>query len=71
LFRRTTPKHNASTRLRHGVPQCGHVLWANAILVPIHPVHRADQIGHTVDDCNLKFPQDRNDLIECPWPAPA
>jgi amino acid adenylation domain-containing protein len=31
------------------------VLWANAILVPIHPVFRADQIGHVVDDCEMKF----------------
>ena len=31
------------------------VLWANAILVPIHPVLRADQIGHMVDDCDMKF----------------
>jgi acyl-CoA synthetase (AMP-forming)/AMP-acid ligase II len=31
------------------------VLWANAILVPIHPVHRADQIGHVVDDCDMKL----------------
>ena len=31
------------------------VLWANAILVPIHPVHRADQIGHVVDDCEMKL----------------
>lgn len=31
------------------------VLWANAILVPIHPVLRSDQIGHMVDDCDMKF----------------
>ena len=31
------------------------VLWANAILVPIHPVHRADQIGHAVEDCDMKL----------------
>jgi amino acid adenylation domain-containing protein len=31
------------------------VLWANAILVPIHPVHRADQIGHVVDNCDMKL----------------
>ena len=31
------------------------VLWANAILVPIHPVLRADQIRHMVDDCDMKF----------------
>ena len=31
------------------------VLWANAIFVPIHPVLRADQIGHMVDDCDMKF----------------
>jgi amino acid adenylation domain-containing protein len=31
------------------------VLWANAILVPIHPVLRADQIGHMVDDCDMKL----------------
>jgi amino acid adenylation domain-containing protein len=31
------------------------VLWANAILVPIHPVLRAEQIGHMVDDCNMKL----------------
>jgi amino acid adenylation domain-containing protein len=31
------------------------VLWANAILVPIHPVLRADQVGHMVDDCEMKF----------------
>lgn len=31
------------------------VLWANAVFVPIHPVLRADQIGHVVDDCEMKF----------------
>ena len=31
------------------------VLWANAILVPIHPVLHADQIGHMVDDCDMKL----------------
>jgi amino acid adenylation domain-containing protein len=31
------------------------VLWANAILVPVHPVLHADQIGHMVDDCDMKF----------------
>ena len=31
------------------------VLWANAIFVPIHPVLRAEQIGHMVDDCDLKL----------------
>ena len=31
------------------------VLWANAILVPIHPVLRAEQIGHMVDDCDMKL----------------
>src|SRR2546429_7903375 len=31
------------------------VLWANAILVPIHPVLRAEQIGHIVDDCDMKL----------------
>jgi amino acid adenylation domain-containing protein len=31
------------------------VLWANAILVPIHPVFRGDQIRHVVDDCDMKF----------------
>jgi amino acid adenylation domain-containing protein len=30
------------------------VLWANAIFVPIHPVLRAEQIGHVVDDCDMK-----------------
>lgn len=31
------------------------VLWANAILVPIHPVLRAEQIGHIVDNCDMKL----------------
>src|SRR5438552_3248958 len=31
------------------------VLWANAIFVPIHPVLRAEQIGHMVDDCDMKL----------------
>src|SRR4030095_2928691 len=31
------------------------VLFANAILVPIHPVLRAEQIGHMVDDCDMKL----------------
>ena len=31
------------------------VLWANAIFVPIHPVLHAKQIGHMVDDCDMKL----------------
>jgi acyl-CoA synthetase (AMP-forming)/AMP-acid ligase II len=31
------------------------VLWANAIFVPIHPVLHANQIGHMVDDCDMKL----------------
>lgn len=31
------------------------VLWANAIFVPIHPVLHAEQIGHIVDDCDMKL----------------
>ncbi len=31
------------------------VLWANAILVPIHPVLRAEQIGHIASDCDMKL----------------
>jgi amino acid adenylation domain-containing protein len=31
------------------------VLWANAIFVPIHPVLHAVQIGHMVDDCDMKL----------------
>ncbi|MEO5754027.1 MAG: AMP-binding protein, partial [Chthoniobacterales bacterium] len=31
------------------------VLWANAIFVPIHPVLRPEQIGHIVDDCEMKL----------------
>ncbi len=31
------------------------VLWANAIFVPIHPVLRAEQIGHVVTDCEMKL----------------
>src|SRR6266446_8866882 len=31
------------------------VLWANAILVPIHPVLRVEQIGHIIDDCDMKL----------------
>jgi amino acid adenylation domain-containing protein len=31
------------------------VLWANAILVPIHPVLRAEQIAHIVNDCDMKL----------------
>ena len=30
------------------------VLCANAVLVPIHPVLRAEQIGHIVTDCDMK-----------------
>src|SRR5213080_1626765 len=30
------------------------VLWANAILIPIHPVLRAEQIGHIATDCAMK-----------------
>jgi amino acid adenylation domain-containing protein len=31
------------------------VLWANAILVPIHPVFRVEQIGHIATDCDMKL----------------
>jgi amino acid adenylation domain-containing protein len=31
------------------------VLWANAIHVPIHPVLRAEQIGHIANDCDMKL----------------
>src|SRR5438477_11495360 len=31
------------------------LLWANAIFVPIHPVLHAEQIGHMVDDCDMKL----------------
>src|SRR5712691_1557324 len=31
------------------------VIWANAILVPIHPVLRAEQIGHIATDCDMKL----------------
>ena len=31
------------------------VLWANAIFVPIHPVLRAEQIGHIASDCDMKL----------------
>jgi amino acid adenylation domain-containing protein len=31
------------------------VLWANAILVPIHPVLRVEQIGHIASDCDMKL----------------
>lgn len=31
------------------------VLWANAILVPIHPVLRAEQIAHIATDCDMKL----------------
>ena len=31
------------------------VLWANAILVPIHPVLRPEQIGHIATDCDMKL----------------
>ena len=31
------------------------VLWANAILVPIHPVLRVEQIGHMINDCDMKL----------------
>jgi amino acid adenylation domain-containing protein len=31
------------------------VLWANAILVPIHPVLRAEQIAHVMTDCDMKL----------------
>ncbi len=31
------------------------VLWANAILVPIHPVLRAEQIRHIATDCDMKL----------------
>src|SRR5207249_104656 len=30
-------------------------LWANAILVPVHPVLRAEQIGHIATDCDMKL----------------
>jgi acyl-CoA synthetase (AMP-forming)/AMP-acid ligase II len=31
------------------------VLWANAIFVPVHPLFHADQVGHMVDDCDMKL----------------
>ena len=31
------------------------VLWANAIFVPIHPVLHSEQIGHIVNDCDMKL----------------
>ena len=31
------------------------VLWANAILVPIHPALRGEQIGHIVKNCDIKL----------------
>jgi len=31
------------------------VLLANAIVVPIHPVLRAEQIGHVANDCDIKL----------------
>jgi amino acid adenylation domain-containing protein len=31
------------------------VLWANAIFVPIHPVLRAEQVGHIATDCDMKL----------------
>src|SRR5438046_3679658 len=31
------------------------VLWSNAILVPVHPVLRAEQIGHIATDCDMKL----------------
>jgi len=31
------------------------VLFANAIVVPIHPVLRAEQIGHIASDCEMKL----------------
>src|SRR6476659_8071292 len=31
------------------------VLWANAIFVTIHHVLHAEQIGHMVDDCEMKL----------------
>jgi len=31
------------------------VLWGNAILVPIHPVLRAEQIRHIASDCDMKL----------------
>ena len=31
------------------------VLWANAVLVPIHPVLRSEQIGHVATDCDMKL----------------
>jgi amino acid adenylation domain-containing protein len=31
------------------------VLWATAIFVPIHPVLHVEQIGHMVDDCDMKL----------------
>jgi len=31
------------------------VLWANAILVPVHPVLRAEQIEHIATDCDMKL----------------
>jgi amino acid adenylation domain-containing protein len=31
------------------------VIWANAVLVPIHPVLRAEQIRHMTTDCDMKL----------------
>jgi amino acid adenylation domain-containing protein len=31
------------------------VLWANAVLVPVHPVLRAGQIEHVATDCEMKL----------------
>jgi amino acid adenylation domain-containing protein len=31
------------------------VLFANAIVVPIHPLLRAQQVGHIADDCKMKI----------------
>lgn len=31
------------------------VLWANAILVPIHPILRTEQIRHIATDCDMKL----------------
>ena len=31
------------------------VLWSNAIVVPIHPGFRAEQIGHVARDCEMKL----------------
>jgi amino acid adenylation domain-containing protein len=31
------------------------ILWANAILVPIHPVLRSEQVRHIATDCDMKL----------------